>query len=353
MDNSLTSHLLIAAALVAAFALLAAPLRAVVGSIARRFSHRAPGALSGRILSSLRGSIVPLMVVTALFIALREVRKAVQPADVTPGQILDYAEAILYVILIAIILRLLVAVVKDTIDWYLARISGDGTSSLVLTLGPLLSKAANVAVALVAVIIVLDHFGINIGSLLVSLGVGSLAVALAAQDTLANIIAGFVILVDRPFRVGDRVEIPTGVTGDVQEIGLRSTKVLNFDNNTVIIPNADLVKSRIVNYSYPQLPMRVQVKFEVSVGTDPAAVREILLGLARREPDLLAQPAHTVYVASVGGSSMQMIFEALCARFDRQFAVETALREQAYAEFVKRGIAIPVPQRVVATNAGA
>ena len=102
--------------------------------------------------------------------------------------------------------------------------SGDGSDNLRRAIGPLTTKTVNFALTFVAIIIVLDHFGINIGSLLVSLGVGSLAVALAAQETIANMIAGFVILVDRPFRIGDRIEVGQGVVGDILAIGLRSTR---------------------------------------------------------------------------------------------------------------------------------
>src|SRR6185295_9657089 len=88
---------------------------------------------------------------------------------------------------------------------------------------PLFSKVGRVFIALVALTMLLQHFGVNVASLVVSLGVGSLAVGLAAQDTLANMFAGFTILLDQPFRVGDRIQLATGEIGDVQSIGMRST----------------------------------------------------------------------------------------------------------------------------------
>ena len=90
---------------------------------------------------------------------------------------------------------------------------------------PLFSKVGKVFIALVALSMLLQHFGVNVASLVVSLGVGSLAVGLAAQDTLANMFAGFTILLDQPFRVGDRIQLATGETGDVQSIGMRATTI--------------------------------------------------------------------------------------------------------------------------------
>ncbi len=350
-ENSLTYHLVIAAVLVAAFFVFSVPLRAAAGYAARQLARRTKAALAAAILDSIRSPVARLTVLTGFYIALREVRKGATPADVTLNQILEYGDAILYVLVVVVIVRIIIAVFRAFISWYLDRISAEGTSSLKLTLGPLTSKTASIAVGLVAVIVVLDHFAINVGSLLVSLGVGSLAVALAAQDTLANIIAGFVILVDRPFRVGDRIELSGGQVGDVQVIGLRSTRLLNGDNNTAIIPNAELVKTRIVNYSYPLAPIRVAVTFETALGTDPAHVRQLLIDLALRQPDLLRDPPPQVSLTAIGEHSVQFTLEGQCARYDRQYVVQTALREQAYQSFLKEGIPMPMPQQLVTMKA--
>jgi len=88
---------------------------------------------------------------------------------------------------------------------------------------------------------ILHYFEKDVSSIIVSLGVGSLAVALAAKDTLANMISGFMIMTDRPFRIGDRIMLESGEKGDVYDIGLRSTKILTFDN-TLISPEGGLFK---------------------------------------------------------------------------------------------------------------
>jgi MscS family membrane protein len=249
------------------------------------------------------------------------------------------------------VVRVLLGVFRVLIHWYLDRLSSEGVSNLKNTLGPLTTKVTNILVGLVAIIIILDHFGINIGSLLVSLGVGSLAVALAAQDTLANMIAGFVILVDRPFRVGDRIELSAGQVGDVTEIGLRSTKMQNFDNNQIVIPNAELVKGRIVNFSYPAVPTRVVLRFEVVYGTDTGKVRALLLGLCRAHAEVLADPPPSVFVTNLSDSSVQLTLVARASSYATQWGVETDLRERAYQAFLEQGIPAPVPRRIVQVQA--
>ncbi len=346
-ESPLTTHILIALAILAASFLLSSTVRSLLNFIGLRIIQKTKNVLDDRILAVLIAHVKPALVVLGLHFALLEVRTAASPTDQTLHTILQYGWQLVYVAVVLLVLKVLVAIVREIVNWYLDKASAEGATQLKNTLGPLTNKAINLLVGMVAVIIVLDHFGINIGSLLVSLGVGSLAVALAAQDTLANMIAGFVILVDRPFRVGDRIEFAEGEVGDVQQIGLRSTKVLNFDNNQIIIPNADLVKSRIINYSHPYLQIRVQVQVAVAHGTEPGRVREILLRLAGEHPSVLASPAPAVYVTAIEDASLRMTLVARCGQFTEQYAAETWIREQAYNAFLKEGIAPAVASRLV------
>ncbi len=96
----------------------------------------------------------------------------------------------------------------------------------------------------------MPFYGVNISALVTALGVGSLAIALAAQDTIANIIAGFLIMVDAPFKIGDKIKLPSGEMVKVLDIGVRRSKFLSEDNAIIIVPNVDLSKNKITNYTY-------------------------------------------------------------------------------------------------------
>jgi MscS family membrane protein len=347
LSNPRTYHLVIGIVIVILFGPLTWLVKRLLGILGRKVFARTETLLDDRILAVIMPRVRPIMLTVGLRIAVHEVRKGTAPDESTWHQMLDYGEAILYVALALLVLRIVLGILREILDWYLEKVSTDGASNLKNTLGPLTSKVMNVLLGMVAIIIVLDHFGINIGSLLVSLGVGSLAVALAAQDTLANMIAGFVILVDRPFRVGDRIEIASGVVGDVAEIGLRSTKVLNFDNNVIVLPNAELVKSRIVNFSYPVHAMRVQLRFDVGHGTGIDRVRTILLTLAQSHPDLLKDPPPQVVVSGIGEAAVQVTLIARASSYTKVWGAEVQLREHAYAEFLRQGIQVPVQHRVL------
>ena len=350
MQDELWVRVVVAAIIVTAFFLLSRVAKMFLSFLGRKVFAKTETVLDDRILEVVLAHVKPLMVVVGFYVGIREVRKGTTPAHLTANQILDYADSIVYIVAVILVVKILLGIVKVIIDWYLDNLSGEGASDLKMTLGPLTSKLVDTLVGMVAVIIVLDHFGINIGSLLVSLGVGSLAVALAAQETIANMIAGFVILVDRPFRVGDRIELSTKETGDVQAIGLRSTKVLNFDSNVIIIPNAELVRTRIVNYSYPQRLTKVQLTVNVAYGTDPARVRRILLDIAGSHPELMKDPAPEVFFTDVKDSSLEFTLVARSGDYTKRFGAEASLREQAYLALNREGIEIPFPQQVVHTR---
>jgi len=134
--------------------------------------------------------------------------------------------------------------------WYAQNIAAKTQTPLDEEFIPLFERLSKTAIWIIALIMVLSNFGININALIAALGVGSLAIALAAQDTIANIIAGFLIMVDRPFRMGDIIKLPSGEKVKVLSIGIRRSKfVLEEESAVVIVPNLELSKSKILNYS--------------------------------------------------------------------------------------------------------
>ena len=146
---------------------------------------------------------------------------------------------------------------------------------------PLAEKATSLAVTFILVIVVAKHFGKDVTSLVAALGVGSLAIGLAAQQTLGNMIAGFVLLVDRPFRPGDRVRLATGEIGEVQLIGVRSTRIRLVDGNQLTVPNAELANSRVVTYHV--LTTHSDVKLTVALGSDVDRVSALLAAVAAED----------------------------------------------------------------------
>ncbi len=136
------------------------------------------------------------------------------------------------------------------IGWYKDSIAAKTKTKLDDKLVPILARTLKVAIWVIALLVILPFYGVNITALIAALGVGSLAIALAAQDTIANIIAGYLIMIDSPFEIGDRIKLPTGELVEVLDIGVRRSKFLSEDKAIIIVPNVNLSKNKIVNYTF-------------------------------------------------------------------------------------------------------
>lgn len=260
------------------------------------------------------------------------------------------SQYILFTVFMIVILLTGFKVINLGFDWYINKIKADENKNLSGSLFPLLKKIARFIYAAICIVIVLSKFNVDISGLLVSLGVGSLAIALAAQDTLSNMISGFIIMLDRPFRIGDRIRFGNNQTGDVVEIGVRSTKIIDFDNNILIIPNNEIVKSQIINITYPNINTRVLVEVGVAYGTDIKKVREIVLRTANQHPLVIDTTPPDLNLMSFGDSSVNLRLSVRTEDYKNAFALQCGLREKIYEEFLKEKIEIPFPQRVVHLN---
>lgn len=140
-------------------------------------------------------------------------------------------------------------IIEAGLNWFRESIAIKTKTKLDDAFIPLFSRLSKIIICCIALITILGRFGVNISALITALGVSGLAIALAAQDTIANIIAGFLIMVDRPFIIGDTIKLPTGEKVKVIDISVRRSKFLTEDNAIVIVPNVDLSKSKIINYS--------------------------------------------------------------------------------------------------------
>ena len=184
---------------------------------------------------------------------------------------------IYYVLIVGLIVIGLWKLVDIFSLWYQEKVKGqderDGKEAVLL----LSERTIRFLLVLVGLIVILDHVGFNISALLTAIGIGGLALSLAAQDTIANMISGVIILIDQPFRVGDRIEIQELNTwGDVVSIGLRSTRIRTLDNRLVIVPNSSISNNQVVNYTYPDPRYRIQTEIGVAYGTDLRLVREVI-----------------------------------------------------------------------------
>jgi MscS family membrane protein len=345
-SDLILKHTFFALVIIVGSAIAGQVLRGLFEVFLRKLIQKTESTLDDRIIPVIGSYVSPLSLIIGLSIGVREIRKGLTAEHVTHNQILDYFSVIVFVVYVIILTRLVSRLVKAVLEWYIEDLAVKTHRSETALVAPLLMKFVNVLLLFIAVLIVLDHMGINVGSLLVSLGVGSLAIALAAQETLSNMIGWFVILLDQPFRVGDHIKLPSGEEGKVYQIGLRATRILNADNNLAIIPNGDIVKSRIVNVFLPDSATRLVIEVPVSYSTDMERVRRCVVRLLEQQPDIHRDPPPEVVPVGFGDSGFIVRISAR-VEFSRRWAVETSLREQIMRTFKKDGIVISVPQRVI------
>jgi small-conductance mechanosensitive channel len=207
-------------------------------------------------------------------------------------------------------------------------------------------------IIIICFLIVLNTLGISVAPLLTALGVGGLAVALALQDTLANLVDGIHIILERSVRIGDFVKLESGQEGYVEDITWRTTRVRMLANNMVIIPNSQLSKSIVTNYCLPEKRLSLLIPVSVSYASDPAMVEKMLVDEAKRSvgeiPGLLGNPEPFVrFIPGFGESSLDFTLICQVGEFVDQYLAQHELRKRIFERFRREGVEIPFPQRTV------
>ena len=197
-------------------------------------------------------------------------------------------------------------------------------------------------------------FEVDIRAILAALGVGGLAVALALQDTLSNLFAGFYVSVARQIRIGDFVKIDAGQTGYVQDIGWRSTTLRELGGNLIFIPNHKLAQSIVTNYNLPQRSLGVGIAVPATYDSDPSVVERLLTEVASaavgQVPGLLKEPAPSAkLIPGFGKTSLEFTLDCQVAEFADQFLVQHELRKRIYRRFREEGIQFR-PESVTAAD---
>lgn len=211
---------------------------------------------------------------------------------------------------------------------------------------PLFDLMATVIVVGISAYALFVVWNIDPTAWLASAGVVGIAVGFAARDTLANLFAGFFIIADAPYRVGDYVVLDTGERGEVTRVGIRSTRLLTRDDVEVILPNSAMANTKVVNESGGRwVKYRIRLKVGVAYGTDVDRVVDLLEGIAREHDGVCRHPQPRVRMRGFGDSSLD--FELLCwvNHPSERGLVSHQLYMEVYKALGREGIEIPFPQR--------
>jgi len=227
----------------------------------------------------------------------------------------------------------------------LIRHLGRKYPQLDVTLFGFLGSLARWAIIALTIIIVLGQFGVETTSLIALLGVAGLAIGLALQGTLSNLAAGVMLLIFRPFKVGDYV-IAGGKSGTVEDISLFTTKIVSTDNVLTIVPNGDIWASAVTNYSVKDT-RRLDLVFGVSYSTDLKLTEKALRDVIAEDDRIRDQPSEPfVAVTNLGDSSVDFTIRVWCASSD-YWALKCHMLRTVKETFDARGIDIPFPTTTI------
>jgi small conductance mechanosensitive channel len=191
----------------------------------------------------------------------------------------------------------------------------------------------------IGVVSALDSVGVNTGALLASLGIVGVTIGFAARDSLSNFISGIIIFIDRPFVIGDLVEVEDKY-GRVSEITLRSTRVVTADGRMLAVPNTEVVNKTVASYTnFPNL--RLDIPVTIAVDEDINKTRQILLGLLDGYPEYLKEPAPRVIVTALNDYNIALELQAWLKNERQHVEKRSELREKVFEALNRAGIDMP------------
>jgi small conductance mechanosensitive channel len=260
---------------------------------------------------------------------------AQQLMDTVWELVITYGIKVIGVFVLLIIARIVARWVGSRVTRSMERSEVDAT------LTKFFAKLASTGIFVLAIIAALGVFGVETASFAAVLAGAGLAIGLAFQGTLSNFSAGVMLLVFRPFKVGDWVQV-AGVSGGVDQIDLFTTTLDTADNRRLIVPNSAIFGTTIENVTYHE-KRRVEVLVGTSYGADLDRVREVLESVCRNLEGVLEDPAPAVYLWELGASSIDWRLRVWSKTADF-WAVRERLTRAAKVALDREGISIPFPQ---------
>jgi MscS family membrane protein len=330
VENGAVRELLESAAILGGSYAAARVLSFGLGRALARAAERSAAALDDRLVQALKRPITYALFLIGAYAAVHRL-----PIQDRWTARLDDA---IFALAVALVSLAAIRAYGILLVWYSPR---SAETSVTREFGPLLSRLGEIFIVVAALIAIFQHFNVDVQSLVVSLGVGSLAVGLAAQDTLANMFAGFTLMLDRPFKIGDRIQLSTGEVGDVEAIGMRATRLRTSDETMLIVPNSVIVKDRVVNQSRPGRQLTTRLDVGVAYGSDLALVKRILTDAALVSEHVDRERAPVALVTRFGEMAINCRVVFYARDYTQQGRALSDVHEEVYRRFREAGIEIP------------
>lgn len=205
-------------------------------------------------------------------------------------------------------------------------------------------------------VIGLDVIGVNLGSLALIGGAIGVGIGFGLQNIFSNFISGIILLMEKTLKIGDFVDLESGIRGHVKEIGLRFTRITTNDEVDVIVPNSEFINGRVVNWTFQSRYRRIRIPFGVAYGSDKATVREAGLRAAAKVPHTVDEDGRRpdVWLTGMGDSALnfQLVVWIGADAIARPGSVEARYMWHLHDELLAAGLTIPFPQRDLHLRSG-
>lgn len=346
IQNALLREILIAGAYLAGGAAAAWITSHLLGPVLKAFIGRTKTTLDDHLTGALRGPISLAVILWAVHLAIGSVSSLDQYQDLQV--FLDNATLATFIFVAGHALR---GIVLGSLRWYSLEIAAKTKTDWDDRLIPILRQVVTLLVYSVAFLIALSQFGQDISPLLASLGIGGLAVALALQPTLSNFFAGAYTVADGSIKPGDFIELDSGPSGAVSDIGWRSTKIITPTGNMVIIPNSKLVDTIVTNFNGPNPEMTAivacGVAYESNLERVEAVALEVAVSLAGELPDDVVVKTFEPLVRFADFGDSNINFRVIMRATNRvnTFLITHELVKRLHARFTEEKIEINYPVR--------
>ena len=309
-----------------------------------RFTHRTPTDLDSRLVKSVRWPTTLGFVVLGAYLAFTV------PLDLTESQ-QSQVDTVGQALGVMIVITVVVGLLSNAIDWYLASLATSATRVVDLRLLPLIRRVGGVIIYAIGGLLLMDVLGINISPLIAGLGLGGLAVALAIQPTLANLFAGTYVMTEGVIATGDYIQLENGLKGYVVEVGWRSTRIRDWRNNLVVVPNSKFAETIITNFQQPTNAVNVYFECGTSYDSDLYRVEEICLEVMDTVVDShpMAIKEYGKYFAFDNFGDSNVNFWLFVQATDRwgSFVVQSDMMKLLHKRFQEEGIVINYPVRTL------
>lgn len=335
MDPLLVSGGLIVASFILAIIVLAV-LKVITGQVAKRTKTE----FDDKLVEATQTPVFRLIILGGFYLAVLNLSLDAVLVDIVLKLILTAV----YLVVTLFIIDVLNVVVK----YGLGDLAKRTDSTLDDEVIPIFHKTALVVIWALGIILILGVWGVDVGPFLAGLGIAGLALSFALQNTLSNVFSGVSLIIDRTFRIGDKIQLDSGEVGTIHEISLRSTRVKTYDNEILIIPNNVLAQAKIKNFTQPDLKIRVVVPFGVEYGNNPDKVIKLIEGTIKKNvKGILKDPPVSVVFTEMGGSSLDFQARFWVEHYGKAYDKKLETTDLIYNTLNKAKIGIPFPTQTV------